>query len=218
VAGTKFLGPEIKTDTTTPTDLTITTGAAKTLTLATVVWEDLRVPLNTVKLGGNDPRFAVAFTNGAGSRGVFAYFFDKASVEEVFFAVQMPHGWKAESDITPHVHWFPKTNGAANATVSWGLEYNWTSIGGTIGNSSIIYTKTTTSGDTTLAANKHYMSNFAAISGAGVTGVSPMLMCRLFRDATGVGQTDDYDDDAGLLEMDFHYQIDTMGSRLIAAK
>jgi hypothetical protein len=45
-----------------------------------------------------------------------------------------------------------------------------------------------------------------------------MLVCRLFRDAAGVGGTDDYDDDAGLLEIDFHYEIDTIGSRTETAK
>lgn len=47
----------------------------------------------------------------------------------------------------------------------------------------------------------------------GVNTVSSMLACRLFRDATGAGGTDDLDNDAGVLEFDFHYEIDTMGSR-----
>jgi len=36
-----------------------------------------------------------------------------------------------------------------------------------------------------------------------------MLLCRVFRDVAN----DDFDDDAFLFEIDFHYQIDSLGSR-----
>jgi hypothetical protein len=200
----------------TTNDLTITCAADKTIVLSPVVYEDLRVPLTATKLGGNDPGFAVFKKDSGGtSTGVFIYWFDKAAIEEVFFCCQMPHSWSGAA-ITPHVHWVPKTNGALNATVEWGLEYTWAAIGGTYGTTSIIYTKTTTSGDATLVADKHYMSNFATIT-LPTPGVSSMLICRLFRNATD-GTDDTYDDDAGVLEIDFHYPIDTIGSRTIAGK
>jgi hypothetical protein len=180
------------------------------------VWDDLRVPTTAVKAAGvKDPHFSLYKTNGAGSTGVFIHWFDKAAEEELFFTCQMPHGWVG-TDITAHVHWVPKTNGALNATVEWGLEYTWADIGGTFGNSTIIYTKTTTSGDATLVADKHYMSNFTAIANGSHT-ISSMLVCRIFRNATDA--TDDtYDDDAGLLEIDFHYEADMVGSRGISTK
>ena len=40
----------IKTDTTTPTDLTITTGAAKTLVLATSTYDDLQFQVSNAKV------------------------------------------------------------------------------------------------------------------------------------------------------------------------
>lgn len=180
------------------------------------VWEDLRVPMTSAKAAGiKDPGFSIFKDNGSGSAGVFLWWFDKASEEELFFMVQLPHSWDG-TDITPHIHWVPKTNGALNATVEWGLEYTWADINGTFGNTSIIYTKTTTSGDTTLVAGKHYMSNFSAIANASHT-ISSMLVCRIFRNATDA--TDDtYDDDAGLIEIDFHYASDTIGSRTISGK
>lgn len=182
------------------------------------VWDDLRVPMTATKTGGSkDPGFSVAFTNGAGSQGVFTYFFDDTTEEELFFAVQLPHGWKEGTSILPHIHWFPKIDGAANATVSWGMEYTWANVDGTIGNTGIIYTNTTTAGDATLVASKHYMSAFSAITASGKT-ISSMLLCRLFRDATGAGLTDDYTGDAGLLEIDFHYEADTIGSRAATTK
>jgi hypothetical protein len=55
------------------------------------------------------------------------------------------------------------------------------------------------------------MTDIADISGAGQK-ISSMLVCRLFRDATGSGETDDYPETAGLLEFDFHYRADSVGS------
>jgi hypothetical protein len=60
------------------------------------------------------------------------------------------------------------------------------------------------------------MSNFTAIANGSHT-ISSMLVCRIFRNATDA--TDDtYDDDAGLLEIDFHYEADMVGSRGISTK
>jgi hypothetical protein len=184
-----------------------------------VVWEDLRVPVTSTKLGGTkDPGFAVFKDNGSGSQGVFINWFDKTTEEELYFAVQVPHCYKLGSDIEPHVHWTPAANGGAGAVVSWGLEYTWAEIGSSFGNTSIIYSNTHYPGDGSLVAGKHYLTDFATISGDGINSVSSMLCCRVFRDAGGTGATDDYDDDAGLIEIDFHFQIDTLGSRQELAK
>lgn len=183
------------------------------------VWEDLRVPVTSTKLSGSkDPDFAKAYDNAGGtSQGVFTYFFDKATEEEVYFSAQLPHTYKEGSDIIAHVHWFPVANGVSGRTVSWGLEYLWTNMGSTSGNTVIVYANDTIQEDAVLAADKHYLTNFAALSGTGKT-ISSMLLCRIFRDATGAGLTDDYDNDVGLLEIDFHYEIDTTGSRGVLEK
>jgi len=186
-------------------------GAAK-------VWDDLRVPISSTKLGGSkDPDFAQFKDDGSSSQGVFIYWFDKTTEEEVYFTAQFPHAKQNASDIECHVHWVPKTTGASGEFVKWGLEYTWVDIDGTYGNTTIIYSdptsaaNATTSGDAAMTASKHYVTELGTISGSGITGVSSMLIGRVFRDA-GDGD-DDYDDDAGLLEIDFHYEIDTLGSR-----
>ena len=51
---------QIKTDATAPTDLIITTGAEKTLTLATPVYDDIIVTANNLR-GGNTPPSFIAF-------------------------------------------------------------------------------------------------------------------------------------------------------------
>jgi hypothetical protein len=186
-------------------------------------WDDLKVPALTTKLFGvSDPDFVVYKTDGAGSRGVFLYWFDKLLEEEVFFIVQLPHSYKQGSDIRPHVHWLPKTTGGAGLFVKWGLEYTWANINGVYAaNTTIITTDAsssstaTTSGDNIMTIDKHYVSSFPSITGTGKT-ISSMLICRVFRDATDA--TDDYDDDAGLLEFDIHFEKDTVGSRLEMTK
>lgn len=181
------------------------------------MWDDLRFAAVSTKLGGSkDPTFAVFLTDGevSPSQGVFLYWFDKANEKELFFAAQMPHSWKEGTDIEAHVHWVGKSTAAGAGTdVSWGLEYTWANINGTFGNTDIIYGDEQSNGATEIITiNKHYLTELGTITGTDKT-LSSMLICRVFRDAAGVGGTDDYDDDAGLLEIDFHYQVDSFGSK-----
>ena len=201
-------------------DLILSTGTAKTLELETPVWNDLRVPALSVKVptSGN-PGFSQFKDNGAGSTGVFLYWFDPTAEEEVYFVAQLPHSYKQGTDIEPHVHWVSADTAPASGTdVCWGLEYTWANVNGTFGNTTIIYGDEQSNGSgETITVDKHYLTDLGTITGTS-KNISSMLVCRLFRDATGAGGTDDYDDDAGLLEIDFHFQIDTIGSRTETAK
>lgn len=183
-------------------------------------FEDLRVPTSSTKAGGSkEPTFAQLKDNGSGSQGVFIDWFDKSLEEELYFDVQLPHAWKEGTDIFPHVHWIPKTTGASGNFVRWGLEYTWSSVNELFGDTTIIYSDATSaatatvSGDAIMTADKHHISRI----GVGATGIdgtnkkiSSMLVCRVFRDATN--GDDNYNYDAGLLEIDFHYEIDSLGS------
>jgi hypothetical protein len=58
---------------------------------------------------------------------------------------------------------------------------------------------------------KHHKAvNATGIDGTGKT-LSSMIICRLYRDVSDANDT--YASDAFLLEIDFHYEIDTVGSR-----
>lgn len=177
----------------------------------TGLWADLLVPMTATKSGGSkDPGFEIFKTNGAGSQGVFLHWFDAASEEELYFSCQLPHCWN-KTALRPHVHWIPKTTAdgtPANQSVIWGLEYTWADIGAGFSNTSVVYTVFNYPEDANVVAGKHYLSAFASIP-ATATGMSSMLICRVFRDATH----DNYEHDAGLLEIDFHYQTDKAGSR-----
>jgi hypothetical protein len=175
-------------------------------------WDDLRVPLTSTRAAANAPDFTQFKDNGAGSTGVFVDLFDKAADEQLFFSLQLPHSWMEGSDICPHVHWLPVANGGAGTDVSWGLEYTWANVDAVYGNTTIIYADTNRGGVDPLVANTQYVTEFADISGSGKK-IGSMLAGRIFRDAAGNGGTDDYDDDAGLIQLDFHALLDSRGSR-----
>lgn len=175
-------------------------------------YDDLRVPMTGLKAGGSKvPGWAQVVDNGAGSQGVFTYWFDDGTEEELYFAVQLPHDWMEGDTLHPHVHWLPLVDGGAGETVSWGFEYTWANIGSVFGNSTIIYTDDRTPADAAPTELVHYMSHFPAMI-VPDKELSSMMFCRIFRDATGAGGTDDYTPDAGILEFDFHYKRDKMGS------
>lgn len=166
-------------------------------------WDDLRVPMNAQTKGGaNDPGFDVFLDTTR------VYAFSKAADEELFFSVQLPHTWKEGTDIGPHVHWAPKDTDTGD--VVWALEYTWANRDATFPATTTISTPAD-AGDGT--AYKHQHVYFSDISGAGKE-ISSMLVCRIYRDVS----EDDYDNDAFLLEVDFHYQIDTTGSLTEDAK
>lgn len=173
------------------------------------VYEDLTIPATTTKTQGNaDPTFSVVKNNGSGSRGAFVYWFSPSSLQEIFFVVQMPHKWEEGSDIYPHVHWIAPTN-AGSTKVQWGLEYVWANVGEVYGNTTIVTSNTVEIGGNA-DAYRHVITEFPSINGAGKT-LSSMILCRLFRDAAAAA--DNYSGNAGLLQIDFHYKVDSDGSR-----
>ena len=187
-----------------PDVLKIAADGHLTLEGEATVWEDLRVPVTATNVGPvRAPGFAQFRDDGAASTGVFAYFFSNLIEEELHFSVQMPHSWLEGSDIYPHVHWSPGpiTDGG---DVVWGLEYTWASIDAVFGETTLI-TQVAAAG---VVAYKHLRPSFSAIDGTGETH-SSMLICRVYRDV-GDGN-DTFADDAVLLEIDFHYEINQLG-------
>lgn len=184
--------------------LTITATDAE---VSWIGWDDLRIPITTTKLGGTkDPGFEVFRTNTGGtSQGVFVYQFDKTSEEEVYFIVQLPHSYKLGTNVLPHAHWAVDTVPAGGTNVRWGLEYTVAEIGNAFPVTTTVYTTATDP----VTQYKHLINSFTAISGSNVDSISAIILCRVFRDVAN----DNFDDDAALLEVDFHYQIDRNGSR-----
>jgi hypothetical protein len=181
--------------------------------LAAEVWDDLMVSADSVRVptvGG--PTWAQMADDGDGSDGVFLPYFHADTENSVWFSRQLPHGYKQGTNIEAHVHWVPsESDGPSRTFVSWGLEYTWININEVFGDTVIAYANETVQDVDPLVLNQHYMTDIVDIAGSGQT-ISSMIVCRLFRDATGAGETDDFPGTAGLLEFDFHYRADSVGS------
>lgn len=172
----------------------------------TTYWDDLRISATSTRAQANTPTFAAWFG------GTFIWWFADAATKELHFTCQMPHKWKEGTTIHPHVHWIPDVVAAAdNRVVNWGLEYTWANIGALFPGTTTITGNVHYPAHVRVAANTHYMTDLGNITAAGKTR-SSMLVCRIFRDGTGAIDTDSYTNDAGLLEVDFHYEIDSPGS------
>ena len=168
------------------------------------VWDDLRVPVNDLTAAGNnDP----TQFNWLGNLIEMA--FSATIMNELFFEVQIPHSYKEGSTIYPHVHFRPTKTEAGGTRVRWGLEYVWQNVGEVAPASTTTIYTTNIMPNEDLVDKKHYKSVFSGISGTGKT-ISSVLSCRIFRDATNAADT--YTSPAGLIEIDFHYEMDTLGS------
>lgn len=173
-----------------------------------VNWDDIRVPATSAIASGASPPTFLAWIDG-----VRVWTFVHNLERELFFQMQLPHGYKFGTDLHAHVHWIPAAAGDPGELCNWGLEYVFQEIGGVFAASSTtISGNVHTPADNSLIADKHYLTPLGVIGGSAVDSVSAVLNGRIFRDGTGALGTDDFGESAGLLEMDFHFQMDSIGS------
>ncbi len=177
-------------------------------------WTDLMVYPDAVSKNGNNPPVYKKFTdNGSGTstQGVWLWMFESNKEEEVYFSAQMPHNYKVGSSLQPHVHWTTVTGTPSRLNVVWGLEYTVIQIGGSFPSTTLITGNQIIPEIATISgAKQHLLTSLGTISGTGI-GISTILVCRLYRASTAAGDT--FSNDVGLLGMDFHYEIDSIGSR-----
>ncbi len=192
----------LKTDNIAASDLDIITGAQKTIALQTVVYDDLRVPLQNTKI--NPLNSEPAFENFADGLFAFAFEATNADDESLHFVAQLPHAYKEGTNIVPHVHWMPSSTNAGD--VVWELEYIWVNVNGTTPGSTSV--TVTDAGDG--VALKQQKAIFAALDGTGKT-ISSVLTGRLTRLTSHID--DDFTGIAYGLEIDFHFEMNTIGSR-----
>lgn len=175
-----------------------------------IKWDDLRVTLD------NGSNAAQINTIPGISGPQLWYFRNDQGVEAMSFQVQLPHAWVEGTTIYPHLHWTPRGNNASG-NVEWNLEYSWANYDPT---TIQVFPSVTTS--TVVASpasgnfvqNGHYITALTAAN-AGIAGtgkkISSVLICRIWRNSSNGADT--YNDDAGVLFMDFHIQINSWGSR-----
>lgn len=178
------------------------------ITLERPYWDDLRTPVNAIKLSNTKPPTWTAYKGSE----VLA-FSDQATAgneEFIFFSVQMPHNYKEGTAIYPHVHFVPEDNTGGN--VRWQFTYSWASYGQAFPTEQAVYVNAACGNVTDV----HRMGDFGAIVGTNQT-ISSMLLCQIKRNSSNAGDT--YNGkSAYLLEFDIHYEIDGFGSKEIATK
>jgi hypothetical protein len=178
--------------------------------------DDIRiVPGSFDRPGISDPSYVTYNPNG----GVTATYLLEWKVGDIAsFTVQVPHSYAEGTNLSAHIHWTAGARGIAENgnTVGWKVDYTWANMDGTFGNMSTLNLSDVCDG----INHKHQMTPEIIMNGSG-KNISAMLICNIKRTDTGVDDTW-VTNTAGnlpmLLEVDFHYQINTMGSTTTTMK
>ena len=179
------------------------------------VWDDMRIlPGSFDRPGVADPAIVPYAPGGGGN----TYLWEFAKNDIASFTIQLPHSYKQGTDIGVHIHWTPGTRGneESGTTVGWKVDCSWANINGTFGALS-----TSDLSDTTVGTDHtHQMTPEVNITGTG-KNISSMLLCNVKRTDTGTDDTWASINSGQLpllMEIDFHYEIDTVGSRTESSK
>jgi hypothetical protein len=169
-------------------------------------WDDLLVPLSTAKAVGaspNDPDWVDISVSGGTAYG---WSFPQNKDTWLAFTAQIPHAWKEGSTIYPHVHWYPTTNAAGN--VVWLLQFMSATIGGVFP-SAPNYSQASIPASGS-AARVHKVSAFPTFDATGykISSIISGIIRRF-----GTSGSDTYEDPVIGLHIDFHIEIDSLGSR-----
>jgi hypothetical protein len=209
---------QVKTSDVAASDLRITCGVNKTVELQNTVWDDIRVvPGSFDRPGSSDPTIIAYTPSGAGT-STWLYQFNKTNIAS--FTIQLPHGYKQGTDIYSHIHWTPGARGVAESgnTVGWKIHYTWANIDGAFGAMATLDLSDACNG----VNHEHDMTPDVVINGhTAAKNISSMLICNVTRTDTGADDTWATNTSGNLpmlLEIDFHFEIDTLGSRQIGIK
>lgn len=159
-------------------------------------WEDLRFPVSAFTVKPNNTDIAVNEANNSVTFKTTAST-NRTTSDHIYGVAQMPHTWRAGSDVEPHVH-FEQSN--ADQTNTWYLYYRLQPLGGEI------VTDWTFTGPASnylaYASNTiHQLATFGRIDMTGL-GESSIIDWKLYRlGSAGTGNIE-------VKEFDIHYQIE----------
>lgn len=177
-----------------------------TLTLTTNVYRCITVHHNEMypSAGSGNAGYSKWNDNGAGSHGVYAAAFDKATEEHLFFDIDLPADYVAGTDLTFYLVFSPADATAGN--IVWELEYAIMDDGAVSGNTTVI-SETVASPE---AVKKIKRSEFST----GISGTNfiphTSLSCHIARNANN--GSDSYDNDAFLHAVKFVYEANVLGT------
>ena len=122
----------------------------------------------------------------------------------------MPHSYKLGTDIEPHIHWTLEDATDCNSVMK--VTCDWASISADFGTD---YTASSTCASNANAA-RHNLCDLGMFDGTG-KGLSSILVCEVRRRSSLATDTCN-SKDVYLHEFDFHFEKDTIGSRMEVAK
>lgn len=175
------------------------------------VWNDVAIGGFNIPATTNVP----AFTTGwAGSSAIGAYYFQGATQNDIcYFNVQIPHNTSPTDSIRLHIHGGPTTTPVSTDTVVFLLTYSFAEIGSVF---PTVSTTTTKIPLNNIAQWQHQLVN-VLISATGTgSAVSPIYNCSLQRLQDNTSDT--YTGNWGLLSIDCHAKINSLGSKYYNAK
>jgi hypothetical protein len=136
--------------------------------------------------------------------------FSATSTDEITSSAELPHSWKVGSEIQFHFHWYPTTTNVGNALFR--LEYLFTKEGVAVTTSTTVDLLVASSG----VAWAKKSSAFTNIVTTGVAEFGSQFHFRFAR--VGGDASDTYTGVTAVSTVGFHYESDTLGSRLISSK
>lgn len=192
----------------------VVTSGTDAIVYTDTLWDDLRIVPGAFQFVGTGDPTLVDWTPSGSGVTFKAYEFNNA--DRAFFMMQVPHNYKLGTDLKPHIHWTPGTRGNEENgnTVAWKMDYSIANIGAAFPTSGTVDLTDTCSGTDHL----HEITPSGTITGTAITSVSTMLMCRIYRDTGDTWATNTTGNRPLLLEIDFHYEIDSPGSRQEVSK
>lgn len=139
--------------------------------------------------------------------GIIAHAFDgTGGLEEGFFELQIPHDYKASTELTFNVHWANNVVSPVG-NVKWQIEYTIAAGDNIFGASTIL--------SVVQAVTAQYTHTITNDIDMTISGSNPelipdaMLLGRIFRDSADIEDT--FENDAFLFNVDAHYQLGRVG-------
>jgi hypothetical protein len=195
--------PQIKTDTSAATDLTITTGAAKTLVLATSVYDDLQFQVSNAKVTPNNllPSWEAFTTNTS------EYAFS-VNEEVDTQANEIPHWWKEGTAGHAHIHITTKGVPAQEQKARFTVTFAYADI-------NEVWVESAKTAELTIPISTVTLTNFYLDLGdLTFTNylVGAQVKCRIKRVAKTAGGTE-YAGDIFITQVGIHLEKSRLGSR-----
>ncbi len=165
-------------------------------------WDDLRFPAQAINPAGATDAPSVD-TTLSGFPGTLLF---SGSQENVICGIaQVPHAWKRDSALRPHIHW-TKPTGSSSA-VSWVFYYRHCGMAGEAPDAWVGPVAGVLAAGDQSVSDQHLISSFGAISMAGKKE-SSCLNWQIRR----LGNTDADNNAVRLLEFDIHYEVSKGGT------